>query len=263
LHNKALNKQITGIEEISEGLIEVFSTFRAEFRDIIPFGRTYRKKCFNEISIIILKSLTNLQGKKVGLGLLDDYLPFVERMNKQDAVINSSSGFFGRLYAKGNRTREESEIMFNTACITYQVVLEGIFSELIRILYAKMKVASDKKVPSSEVLSSSNIWKIYRKCEEEFAIKPIFLENLPKKINIRNAIAHAQTNYNSSIDQAHFISKENGIIIYDKLMTFSEFYEIWMQIADAIDSYRYIMRFLDAIDNLCKLYLSQSNPYSN
>ncbi len=231
---------------------DIFKIFDKEFEEITPIGHKYRRRCFRESWVVLLQSVTSLQKK--GLDMPAEYSIFFDKMNACDDSINSMSGQLAKLLKKQNRSKSESEIMFSSACYTYQVAVEGIFGELARLLYALLSISEGTTIPSSKELSSEHVWKIYRECEKSFGIKPVFLENWKEKSEIRNAIAHAQAQYNPVLDRAHFVSKNRDTgEIYDKTMSFSEFFVIYLEIADAIDAFTYSVRLLSVMQDFTTL----------
>ena len=81
--------------------------------------------------------------------------------------------------------------MFCQECFSYQVALEGVFSQVIKQLHGLMKLAKGQ-TPEYSKGDTAYIWSVYRNSEKEFSENIVALENWPEKSSIRNAIAHVQ-----------------------------------------------------------------------
>jgi hypothetical protein len=177
-------------------------------------------------------------------------LALMKKMNQRDEYVNSLTKSLAELLQKDRRTTDESKNMFRDACTIYEQVIEGIFSSTVKILYFLIKKMG---VDLPESKETDTVWDIWHNFEKAHLEIPIFLENWPEKNNIRNAIAHSQNQYDPILNRVHFISKDKtGKITYESpdSMTFSDFFAIWMQIADAIDSLRYSMRLYGIFQSL-------------
>jgi hypothetical protein len=255
--------QISKPNQVFERMFEIFNIFAEEFAAIAPIGEDYRRRCYGQTQIIVLEAFLALKDKKIDLPA--EYCSYLKKMNTSDDNINALSEALANLYTKRKRSFEESQMMFNYACYIYQVAIEGIFSQLAKTLYGFLSIR-DGKIPEPEELNIALVWKIYHKCEKDFGMVPVFLENWYEKSSIRNAIAHAQANYDPSLDAAHFVAQDSKTgQIYDKTMSFEEFFVIWMEVADAIDSFRYSMRMQDILDEIVLTYLKmqEKNSTSN
>jgi hypothetical protein len=245
LIDKILTDQIATAEELSKKVIKLFDVFAVEYKNSCPIGRTYRFKCFREAHLIVLRAYANLSDPSPN-SLPMEYLVFLEKMNKTDDQIASMARLLSQLINNQKRTQADSELMFSTACHIYLISLEGIFGELAKLVFGLLHIAEGTNVLSVEELNDDHVWKIYRKCETELGIKPVFLERWKLKSEIRNAIAHAQAQYNPNTDRAHFYSKNSHTgEIFEESMTFRQFFAIWLEVADAEDALRYSLRLME------------------
>jgi hypothetical protein len=211
------------------------------------------------MQIIVLQSLRSLRER--GLNFPDEYRVFIDKMNSSDENIKPMSKLLANYITNPNLSIDDKQVMFRSACDIYLDAVQGIFDELTKLIYALTTISESKIIPNSEELNSSKkIWKIYRVCKKNFGIKPVFLKNFKEKRYIRNAIAHSQAKYDPKLDQAYFISiePETGKIIYDGKMTFAQFFIIWLEIADAIDAFRYTMRLIGVMEDLIALFALSS-----
>jgi hypothetical protein len=176
-------------------------------------------------------------------------------MNQRDEYVNSSSArckSLSMLLQKDNRTFEESMNMFRDACTIYEQAIEGIFSSAVRILYFLIVENGQGVIPESN--ETLTVWDIWHNFEKAHIDIPFFLENWPEKNHIRNAIAHSQNQYDPVRDRVHFLTRDTktGKITYESPnnMTFSDFFALWIQIADAVDSLRYSNRLYGIFQSL-------------
>jgi hypothetical protein len=246
-------KQILSIEELSGRISLIYDIFNDEFAKIYPIGKDYRKRCFTQTQQITLKAFLLMKSQHVDIPA--EYSQFMNKMGSTDDSINPMSKTLRKLLIKPNRSKEESINMFSQACFTYQIALEGIFSQLVKLLYGLMSIVNGK-IPKYSENDTSFIWQVYHNFEKEFSLKPVFLERWPEKSSLRNAIAHAQAQYDPVLDIAHFFSKDSTTgQTYDRNMSFKEFFAIWMEVADAVDSFRYSIRLYGIMESLLYAYL--------
>jgi hypothetical protein len=254
------NLKISSPKEISRNIQSIFNVFKNEFARSMAFGQTYRRRCFEEVQIITLQSF--LMQKKRNSGFPQEYSKFIDKMNENDLKIHSATQLMSKMLKDHNRSSSESQVVFDLACHTYLISIEGIFPELVKLLYALMSLSIGKVLEASD-LDSKSVWAIYRKCEEKFGIKPVFLEKWYEKNAIRNAIAHAQAQYDPVLDMAHFFAIDSVTDqVFDKSMSFAQFFTIWMELADAEDSFRYAIRLTNVFMNLIVEYTRRSTRSS-
>jgi hypothetical protein len=179
-------------------------------------------------------------------------IALLKKMNQRDEYVNSLSKSLAILLEKDNRTFEESMNMFRDACTIYEQAIEGIFSSAVKILYFLIAENSQGVIP--EPNEAFSVWDIWNNFEKAHIDQPVFLENWPEKNHIRNAIAHSQNQYDPVLDKVHFLTRDikTGKITYESPnnMTFSDFFALWIQIADAIDSMRYSHRVYGIFQSL-------------
>jgi hypothetical protein len=241
-------KKICALKDVFGEVIKISDTFRSEFEEAYPIGKEYRKKCFSQTQLIVFGGLIAMD--KTQLPPPEFLLELLKKMNQRDDYITSLSKSLSVLLQKSNPTAQESKEMFRDACTIYEQSIEGIFSSAIKIMYfliEKMGVC----IP--EFQENNTVWDIWNNFEKAHVDLPVILENWPEKNHIRNAIAHSQNHYDPVLDKVNFFNLgETGKVTYEspKEMTFSDFFEIWMQITDAIDSLRYSMRLYGIFQSL-------------
>ena len=232
-------KEVSSIGNIMVEVIKIGETFSFEFENTYPIGNEYRKKCFTQTQLIVFRGLIEID--KTQKPPPDYLIKLLNKMNARDEYVNSLCKSLSLLLLKENRTFEENKEMFRDACTIYEQSIEGIFSSAVKILYFLMEKMN---FPIPESNEKQTIWDIWNNLEKAHVEMPLFLENWPEKKSIRNAIAHSQNQYDPAMDKIKFINYDKqGKVLYSRNdMSFSDFFKIWMQVADAIDSLRYSMR---------------------
>ena len=240
-------KKIRDVKTILGEVLKISNIFTSEFDTLSLFGAEYRKKCFPQTQVIVFSGLMAMD--KEQLPPPEFLINLIKKMNSQDDNINSLSKSLSDLLSKENRTPEESKEMFRDACTIYEQSIEGTFSSAAKILYFLMEKMG---VCNPESNKPQTVWDIWNNLEKAQVEKPAFLENWPEKSRIQKAIATAQNQYDPLLDRVHFINKEDGKITYQSPedMTFADFFEIYIQVADAIESLRYSMRFYGIFQTL-------------
>ncbi len=241
-------KKIREIKTILGEVLKISNTFNSEFETAYPMGGAYRRKCFPQTQLIVFSGLMAMDKEQSQPP--EFVLNLIKKMNTQDDYINSLSKSLSALLSKDNRTPEEGKEMFRDACTIYAQSFEGIFSSAAKILYFLMEKTGEG-IP--EFTPTATVWDIWNNLKQGKVDVPVFLENWHEKNNIQKAIAHAQNQYDPMRDRVHFVNKDrDGKITYESPedMTFADFFEIWMEVADAIDSLRYSMRLYGIFQTL-------------
>ena len=234
----------------------LFDVFKNEFTVSCSIGQSYRRRCFEEVTIMVLKALRSVND--TNNELLAETNNFMERMHGVKQSVEPMMELFIRLYAKPTRSNHESSIMFHSACQSYLITVEGVFDELAKTLYRFIEVLGEDD-PKFKELSSANVWSILRGCKQIFGVHPVFLENWQEKNDIRNAIAHAQAEYRPKENKVHFSSEDSKTKrIYDRTMSFEEFLAIQFELIDAIDSFYYAIELFRVMNLLALAYARYS-----
>jgi hypothetical protein len=241
-------KEISSIGEIVKKIFAISETFSNEFAETDPIGGEYGKRCFLQTNEIIFGAFLTINSQN--LPMPQELTSLLENINKKDDFSDSAGKSLAILLHKADRSIEENRKMFLDACTVYEQSFEGIYASALKLLFRLMSFTGSE-IP--EVDQISDVYSIYRSFEKARIEIPVFLEGWPEKNNIRNAIAHSQNNYDPILDQAHFVSQnpKTGEVTCDKKMSFSDFFAIWMEVADAIDSVKYSMRLFGIMDSLC------------
>lgn len=242
-----------GLESFTQETGPLFDIFKNEFAASCPMGQSYRRRCFEDVSKIVLAALGSADNQ--GNELVAETNSFMERMHEVKRSIGPEMDLFMSLFHKRIRSNNESLIMFNSACQSYLTAVEGVFDELAKTLYCFIEVLG-RNNPNYKDIKKDNVWGILRGCKQIFGISPIFLENWQEKNHIRNAIAHAQANFSPKENKVHFFSKDltSNITLYDKSMSFEGFLLIHLELIDAIDSFYYAIELFRVMNLLTFAY---------
>ena len=225
-----------------ERLSRVFDILKKEFIEVFPVGKNYRKRCFNNISRIILLAIKkNPSSFSQKLLILHPLLIKLQSKRYITSLIANQ--------LKNNKKIDK--IFVHQFFYSYLIIVEGIFDELARMLYY-LKTMSDNQVPSFSTLEKMRVWDILGK----FKTTPVFLENWEEKNHIRNAIGHASAFYDETKQEVHFedIYKDKT---WKKTYHITIFIEKALELESSVRVFLYIFLLLRIYD----LVLSP-NPYS-
>src|SRR3989304_7355805 len=194
-----------------------------EFETIVSIGQNFRKRCFEEISSLIIKAIGRMR-TDYAQALLTIY-PLFQRLVAASRITGSIAEELAQ-----NRVQNKS-VMFHLRCYSYLILVEGIFDELGRILYFLVTVDKNN-VPKIEDLEKMNVWQILGALKNTLRSTPVFLERWEEKNHIRNSIGHARADYNPSKDEVRFIDvNKKGKLTYDsKYIPFAKFAEMALEI---------------------------------
>jgi len=228
-----------------ERLNSLFDLNREEFEKIVPAGQTYRKRCFEEIKEITIKSIGRM-GSDFGPSLLTLY-PLFHRVNMFKKVTGSIADQLSH-----KQTLSE-EVAFHLYCYAYLILIEGIYDELARILYFLAKVQKNN-IPKMAELELMSVWDILR----ALGGTPVFLERWDEKNHIRNAIGHARANYDGSRKLVRFIDVDrNGTQTFDSGdIPLSQFVEWAMEIEESVTAFTNIFLLMKIFD-----LIYSTNPF--
>jgi hypothetical protein len=238
--------------DFKERALQLFDVFKEEFVETLPTGKDYRRRCFDEILMIVLQAFVRLEDEFRKSS--KDLDRFLTRMREMDDSIMPMSELFGNLAHKPDRSHKDDTAMFHVASYIYMIGVEGIFDELAKILYYFM-TASKEHVPKSQELEEMDVWNILKACRQIYGITPVFLENWEEKRHLRNAIGHARAQYHPTRSEVHFEDVDTRTKqVYHKTMGIDKFLDINVEIIDTVDSFRYIISLVYILELLVAAY---------
>ncbi len=103
----------------------------------------------------------------------------------------------------------------------YLLIVEEVFDESIRLLYALKKIRDGKEVKITlKSIGDKSLWAI----KKERALPEIFFKGLENG-HLRNAIAHARIKYDENTGKMNFQDYDvrKRIIAYNRVLTLEEF----------------------------------------
>lgn len=232
-------REVASFESFRNAVDSIYSTFRDEYVEADTFGRDYRIKCFDEVQMILTRSINNL-GERTST-MIDELLRIRSRMLEIDERLRSLENTGADLLVKTDRSIADSMNLFHSVCYGYLIVVEALFNDVIRVLFL-FSEASRGRILKFEEIKMASVWEIRGVYKQVFGICPVFLEGsrLQKIKDIRDAIAHAQATFNPEADQVHFwlIKTKEHPRIFDITMSFKEFFTVHFEVLDLIGSLR-------------------------
>ena len=252
------------------------TVFRDEFVASDDIGKDYRMKCYDDV-FKILSTIPNVDKSSL---LAKDLDEFFSRLNDIDKSLTPMAESLQDLRAVPKRTAHQSMVLFHTTCYLYLIGFEAVFDDVLKMLLLILE-ASQGKVRKFEEIEMRNIRRLPEDFEKDFkhlpegfkllfGISPNFLETnrFRERIDIRNAIAHAQAQYNPETNEIHFrfitTNDDNNqkTVNYTK-MSLDKFHAIHFEILDVIDSFRYQLLLIDAMKILSYLYSCKTSSCSD
>lgn len=191
-------------------------------------GGDYRRKCFNQISHLVLDASVN--NRTDVRATLNEFRFMLQQISSGRKTVGEISEF-----ARNNIVGDI--LLFHLTCYSYVIIIEATFDELARILFFLYSLKDGKRL-SLEELQKIEVNYIYNKLEP----KPAFLHNWKEKKHIRNAISHATAYYNDSSKSVRFI--DNVVEPFDRIMPISEFAEQLLELESSIDAFIFFMLLL-------------------
>lgn len=222
-----------------------FDIFHHEFVNSLLVGQKYRKDVFQEVANTTLSAIGRM-GTAYSQGLLKIY-PLFRRLNEGKRITGQIGDELARNIIKDKNT------VFHLYCYTYLVMVEGIFSELARILYF-LTVISPNCVPVLKDLESMTVFDIRKK----IGTTPVFLKKWDDKKHIRNAIGHARAYFDKVNDEVQFIDVHPKTrIIWDSgKKPLGEFIQMALELEDSIQAFLHIFILLKIFD-----FIVSKNPF--
>jgi len=199
-------------------LVDVISNFRREFTQ----NNKFRQECFQQIESIIASAL--LEQKSGFYNKLLELYPLIRSLREPSQNIDTIKKVFLNLDA-----RKFERERFYGLCFLYLIVIEGIYDEWMRILYA-LKMAAEGINVSLNDVRKKTLWDI-RGEFRKVGVSDILFEGWEEK-NIRNAIGHARFSYDENTKQMTFVNigPRTGIEKYRRSFTYNEFVETGLKV---------------------------------
>jgi len=193
--------------------INSIGTFRREFtqsvvlKQLVPNVDAY----FQQIEDIIVTSIVK-QKAEFYSKLLELY-PLIRSLREPSQNIETLK----KIFIEERRSERER---FYGLCFIYLIVVEGIYDEWMRILYALKMAAEGVNVDLNNVRKKT-LWNI-REGLRKVGVSDILFEGWEEN-NIRNAIGHARYSYDENTKKMTFVNikPKTGVVKYS--LTYNEF----------------------------------------
>jgi len=226
--------EASDFEQLFPRYLTLYDILEKEFAEYTSVaGQEFRRLCFNEISLIILRAL-----KSVGLEYFDVVdpvrKPISKRLEDMENYLFPVAVFAKKLLEEFSDTKENRVVLFHLEAYSYLVSLEGIFDDLARLLFFF------EELPKGNVCKLSDLERMdVKMIIRVLKYRPFFLINWEERCHWRNAIAHAHAYYDPDTDIIHFISVKQLTqeVEYDKHISMWDFLKGYQELDDARAAY--------------------------
>jgi hypothetical protein len=210
----------------------LLDTFGNEFSNAFLPIATYRKDVYSEIKQVIIAAIGRMKA-----GFASAYMqvyPVTVRLSHGRQIVGDIADELAQCKNLSEKGR------FYYLCLSYVILVEGVFDEVARILYF-LKTETPTNIPTTQQIMAKTVWNVYR----EITPTPLFLRNWVEKKNIRNSIGHATFSYDVTKKEAQF---EDEIAGYNGVKTLSEFVKMAGELESVVEAYTYITLLLKIYD---------------
>lgn len=220
-------------EKLFSRYLSLYDVLEKEFAEYTFAGQEFRRDCFNEISMIVLRALNSL-GLEYNDVIKPVVQPILKRLTDMENYLIPVSMFAKKLIEEFSDTKENRVVLFHLEAYSYLVLLEGIFDDLARLLFFFEELPKGH-VPKLSDLERIDVKMIIRVLKH----RPFFLTNWEERCHWRNAIAHAHAHYNPDKDMIHFISVRQLTqeVEYDENISMLDFLKGNQELVDARATY--------------------------
>ena len=192
------------------GSMESFTeAFSKDFGDHYELTRDFREDCLLELfdcfyrSAVVASSLTDDDLKKMCTVIDYFWTRIVEVKKSLDPVFLLLDKISDENSESSKPIEDVNDAMvFHLYAYIYLVLVEGVLDDLARWFYFHKTIEEKREIPSISQLKEKTIGII----TAELTNLPVFLHNWDVRVNISNAIRHANTTYDAEKDSVHFVS---------------------------------------------------------
>lgn len=239
---KTTSAEIKSFNSILEGktvpinflkrLDHLLDTFEDEFsKAVLPIA-DYRKAVCSEIKEIIIAAIGRMNA---------DFASSYMQVYPITVKLSQGRHIVGDIADELSQNKNLSEKgRFYYLCLSYVILVEGVFDEVARILYF-LKNITPTNILTTQQIMDKDVWAVYR----EITPTPVFLQNWVEKKNIRNSIGHATFSYDVSKKEARFIDERAR---YNEVKTLLEFSEMAGELESVAEAYAFVTLLLRVYD---------------
>lgn len=229
-----------GLKVNSGDVVEILSTYREEYAK----GESDFLLLYDFVESVLMDAINRM---KESFGkLFDEMLPRLQAIN--DAV--STTGRFSALILRAKPTDEELILGF---CATYLWIVEGVFDETCKLLYALHKASLGQVIPVADIEALS-LWDVRAELRQLTGARSDILFLGWEDGHIRNAIAHMHLKFNESTNKMRFIDRDK----LDRDLSLAECSKYYNLVLGVSIVFNHIMIILRARDMAVA-----TNPFSN
>jgi len=239
---KTTSAEIKSLNNILEGkavpadflkrLDHLLDTFGNEFSKAFLTIATYRKDVYSEIKQVIIAAIGRMKAD-FGSSYMQVY-PITVRLTHGRQIV----GDIADELAQNKNLSEKGRFYY--FCLSYVIIVEGVFDEVARILYF-LKNETPTNIPTTQQIMDKNVWDVYN----EIKPTPVFLQNWKEKKYVRNSIGHVTFSYDVSKKEVRF---EDEIAGYNSVKTLSEFVKMAGELESVVEAYTFITLLLKVYD---------------
>jgi hypothetical protein len=192
-------------EALNSNYLSLYGILEKEFAEITLLEYEFRKKCFEEIRLIIQRVL-----QSQGPGYLDTVGPITKplaaRMEDIEKNLVPVTNFLWKLAEEPGdiamHPQQKKVLRFHLKAYLYVVLIEGVFDDLVRLLYYLERLSEKETEKLSDLETTET--KILLRLMDYHRCRPSFLNDGEMWCYWRNAIAHANAHYDYETDMIHF-----------------------------------------------------------
>lgn len=245
--------------KIVDAIYSVVTVLEYEFVNSQFIGRTFRKKCYQEMIFTVYKALKNMGvidfirvskepfqyfSKRVA-EVLRNIRPFHDYQEEFVQEIMNKSGFVTKnnisIAEETSGTIEKTVLLFHFKAYLYLLFIEGVFDDITRLWYFhKYLSINPNYTPISRDLKRLNVDGILHTLRRNSYPIPIFLENWKEKKFWRNAIAHCTVNFDPKKKIIHFVVYDRlnpEITVYDEFVILHDFQTVCLELEDTLNAF--------------------------
>ena len=213
--------------------------FSEDFCDHSELTRDFREDCLLELfacfyrSAVVASSLTDDDRKKIQAVIDYFWTRIVEVKKSLDPVVVLFNKMLDETYESSKPIEDvDAAVVFHLNAYIYLVLVEGVLDDLARWFYFHKTIEEKREILSISQLKEKTIGII----TAELTTLPVFLHNWDVRVNISNAIRHANATYDAEKDSVHFISwnqltqRED----YDETITLYDFFIATLKLMDTL-----------------------------
>jgi len=241
--------------DLTERFDSLFLAFEEDFVSNLPLIPEYGRKCLREIREIIYEKAWKKNNATIYSSLLTEICPLLESLNDVRDVENAISDLIRRSDITTEIGREGIAYLY---LFLYQIYCEGIFDNLVRLLFAIHQLLQNRKIVLKDI-DEKEFSDIIKTLENDGVQKWSFLRNWDEKRRVRNAIAHARFSYdpaegyhfeNFNVQKYRDTRDKKKSCFWEREMQFEEFRKLALELDYPLQAFYFTFMLLRACELL-------------